>query len=96
MARPLRGGGVKGRVTKKKDFFEKNVATKLEGRGGGKASAAGPLKKKAFLRLPLVIIQSVCQNNWASCESGSGYFCRFRIQVHMWDGFFLYVGYRSG
>ena len=49
---------IKGRATKKKNFFEarekkirKNVANKLEG-GGGKALLAGPLKKEPFCGFP--------------------------------------------
>ena len=44
----LRGKKIEAR----KIYSEKNVATKIVGRGGGKAFVAGPLKKITFLRLP--------------------------------------------
>ena len=49
-----RGGGGEGRAAKKKELFlklKKIWPLGSKGRGGGKALVAGPLKKRAFLRL---------------------------------------------
>ena len=60
MAQPLKGGGggVRAWTLRKKNFYElqknpkkilpKNIATKLEREGGGKALVDGPLEKELY------------------------------------------------